>query len=147
MPLQIAITLSVLFGIMAAAAIHAESSELSFHQVKTEDMKSFEGRQIYIRGFLYETENGALILAGEPNLKSCCVGSHHNVANQITIQGDLQPSVLAVTVEGTFKITESGYTLEHVKLLSKEKSTPNMLWITLGGIGTALIGYGFYRRT
>lgn len=46
-------------------------------------------REVTLRGFLYRTQAGDLVLAAEPNLKSCCVGAQHQVKRQIIVEGNM----------------------------------------------------------
>jgi hypothetical protein len=68
---------------------------ISFQDLPT---TSPEGR-VAIRGFLYQTEEGHLILAGEPNLRSCCVASTKNLSKQIIVNDGT----------GSILIPEQGY--------------------------------------
>ena len=52
---------------------------------------------VQIRGFLYETTDKRLVLAEEPNLKSCCVGSPAKRRRQIVI---LETTVSGAVLEG-----------------------------------------------
>lgn len=46
-------------------------------------------QEVIMRGFLYRTQSGDLVLASEPNLKSCCVGAKHKSKQQIFVEGDV----------------------------------------------------------
>lgn len=70
-------------------------------------LKHLDNKPVYIRGFLYQNQEGESVLAPQPNLQSCCVGTQSKVYQQIFIQGHL-PSyhqAYAVTIEGLFKIS------------------------------------------
>lgn len=57
--------------------------------MRWEDVKKTpEGATIELKGFLFPTSDGGWILSSEPGLKSCCVGSIHKQASQITLLGD-----------------------------------------------------------
>lgn len=64
------------------------------------------GQKIKIRGFLYKSEDGEFVLASQPNLKSCCVGTKSKVAQQIIVKGDstLKLSSYVVLLEGVLKV-------------------------------------------
>lgn len=53
------------------------------------ELANFNGKEIQIRGFLYQTEDKKLILAALPNLKSCCVGTASQRSQQIVVEGDI----------------------------------------------------------
>lgn len=71
-------------------------------------------QEVIVRGFLYQNARGDWILAAEPNLKTCCVGSPEKMESQIFVAGDVsqqvgQPKAGRVyTLQGTFEI-------EHLK--------------------------------
>ena len=64
---------------------------------------------IEIRGFLYKTNSEALILAEEPNLKSCCVSHIKNREKQIIIKGyrdNRENSSLPIRLSGLLSFSE-----------------------------------------
>ena len=76
-------------------------------------------QEVEMRGFLYTAPDGRLILADEPNLKTCCVGSPHKKQEQVTIIGGehLPKTNRAVTLKGTFSPTDR--TLQNPTLIEK----------------------------
>lgn len=90
----------MIFGISILAAKEEISTAYTFLDLETHVQN---GQLIEIRGFLYETEQKQLILAAEPNLKSCCVGSHSKRQKQLLVSGDVKEgisSMSAVTLKG-----------------------------------------------
>lgn len=70
-----------------------------------QELLSMQNQLVQIRGFLYKTElnnRGAWILAAEPNLRSCCVGSSGKRGLQLVVTGDLprEGSITAVSLKG-----------------------------------------------
>lgn len=67
-----------------------------------EDLSKNVQEEIEIRGFLYETPSNEVILAQNPHLKSCCVGSPDKISQQIVLRGKWEsvPLQRAVTVNG-----------------------------------------------
>lgn len=113
-----------------------ESIPLVFTDLENGDLylKSLQGKEIEIRGFLYQREDGKLILASQPNLRSCCVGTKSKIQQQIIVEGNLEPTLKAVSVRGVFRIqplySENGelvayYFLDRANLVPE---TPFRLW-------------------
>ncbi len=81
-----------------------EALELSFAQLNVDDVKAIalvaNGKEVKIRGFLYQDANKEWILASEPNLKTCCVGSQTKILQQIRVIGTIAdqayPQVMAL---------------------------------------------------
>ncbi len=69
-------------------------------------LHDYNNQKISIKGFLYKNNNENWILAAEPNLKSCCVGSQLKQNSQIIIYGDLPtiPSSRATLIQGKLHI-------------------------------------------
>ena len=67
---------------------------------------SCQDQHVYVRGFSYPYSSGQGILASSPNLKSCCIGSHATIFQQIAVKGNgvLPQTQHAITLEGIFKI-------------------------------------------
>jgi hypothetical protein len=102
-----------------------------------------------VRGFVYKKEDGSWILAEEPNLKSCCIGSEKNLDKQIALKGDFS-NVLphrAVTVSGKLKEeplwNDAGQKVQHWVLVDgKIKETPfsySSLFLALFACGIAIL--------
>lgn len=67
-------------------------------------LSSLDQQQVKIRGFLYSVQEGKWVLAAEPNLKSCCIGSSNKIAQQLIVSGEF-PKVSgysATYVQGEF---------------------------------------------
>lgn len=75
---------------------------LSFSELQT--IKIENNRYVSLRGFLYKNEQGEWILASQPNLKSCCLGTSHKAKEQIAVSFESLPSLpskgQAITLEG-----------------------------------------------
>jgi hypothetical protein len=72
----------------------------------TSALGSFDQQQVNIRGFLYPAQNEKWILASEPDLKSCCVGSETKIMKQIYVVGNIpkETSNFVVALQGQFHI-------------------------------------------
>lgn len=68
-------------------------------------------QKVAIKGFLYKSDSHDIILAAEPNLKSCCIGNSTKRNRQIIVIGDIPPSFLSqrkpVTLVGVLTIDPS----------------------------------------
>lgn len=98
-------------------------------KVLPEKLSSANGQRICIRGFLYQKADKAWILASEPNVKSCCLGSQNKEAEQILIvtSADIQHSQLAVTVCGDLHISTDKFPFYSMKNISISKAA-KPLW-------------------
>lgn len=121
------------------------------------DMKGrYHERNVRIRGFLYQTQDGRWILSAEPNLKTCCVGSPAKALQQILVTGDFAKETLEpVTVEGIFLVepvngpkgTGQLFKLENAKIYQERSGgipygTLAIASLVLGGIAF----FWVYRR-
>lgn len=77
--------------------------KLSFDQLESRS-DACCNQEVEIRGFVYSRANGVQILASQPNLKSCCVGSASKIRNQIVLNGELSSTDQAINVRGILKI-------------------------------------------
>ena len=94
--------------------------------------------QVTIRGFLYRSQDGKWILAQEPALKSCCIGSKKNVMEQVYING-FEPEITSKNVsevQGKLIVDpqydQDGiliqyYTLENGKILESDSISPLLM--------------------
>ncbi len=71
------------------------------------DPARYNGQPVEVRGFLYQDQEGSLVLRSEPGLKSCCVSGK---GPQIIIRSHdkIEPSLQARTIEGIFNIEKAG---------------------------------------
>lgn len=65
-----------------------------------QDLPKESTEHVQIRGFLYQAPDGNIVLAAEPNLRSCCIGSKPHImvdglltipktGNAVLLEGDL----------------------------------------------------------
>lgn len=103
-------------------AFAEEIYPLTFDQLGTPALSNVENKQVRIRGFLYQNAQGEWILASQPNLKSCCVGTPSKFHQQIFISNHLSPASTAYvsTIEGIFRIhSHNLYRLEQAYLIEE----------------------------
>lgn len=126
-------------------------SNISFQELI--DCKTpYNGLEVIIRGFIYENAEGIAILADEPNLKTCCIGSLNNHQGQITISGfrltekteKTEKRHQAVALQGKLFSDGEGYRLEQATLIQEIVLPTAMLKILL--IIAMLIGIFLKRR-
>ena len=101
---------------------------------------------VTLRGFLYKTPDGAWILSQEPQLKSCCAGSHSKVKEQFYLIGEFtdSPAATVAEVTGLFKIeprySESGTLIQYYTLHDAVRVTKEMDYTILVWFGVVLLG-------
>lgn len=139
--------------------IYAENlAEVSFK----DDLAVYHQREIKIRGFIYQADNGRVILAEAPDLKSCCVGAQHKVARQLVvtgIEGQATQSTRALVLQGILlrepKEDATGnlvqlYRLDHAKIVSEGPVVPAasvlLTGAAIGGSAFALKRYRGRRK-
>lgn len=99
--------------------------ELSFQH--PEMFSQHYEQEVQIRGFLYPLENQSLefILAAQPNLKSCCVGSSTTFLSQIIVSGlsidQLNPSAAQLISGILFEDSFHRYRLKEAKIIEEKK--------------------------
>jgi hypothetical protein len=104
---------------------------VSIPVITFEQLRDYSGTQpIQIRGFLYPTSFQTIVLAPQPDLKSCCIGNFLSDQQQITLKGiqDISHSQ-ATLVQGILKIEpqyKEGrliqyYVLDQAKVISGKK--------------------------
>lgn len=71
-------------------------------QTETAEPIPYEGQRVEVRGFIYYLASKQWILAPEPNLQSCCLGSKEKARKQLLVQGSLPPSLSssAIVIQG-----------------------------------------------
>jgi hypothetical protein len=94
-----------------SACVGAEVATLSFEDLKGfiekgETLVNQNDEKSRIRGFLYHLDDGNYILAGRPNLRSCCLGKEAQADIQVLVTGlkRVELSTRALTLEGVLKI-------------------------------------------
>lgn len=103
---QFVFTVCVL--LTASSSLFGEYLSISFDLLEKHASSGFsrkyDGKEVKIRGFGYQAEDGRYVLASQPNLKSCCVGASRKIHQQIILKGSIPdiPRNKAVTVLGSF---------------------------------------------
>jgi hypothetical protein len=90
-------------------------------------VRAKEGEQLTLKGFLYPAHDweGCWILASEPNLKKCCVGSPDKHKGQVILEGDFSrySADLPLQVKGRVHFASNGaYLLSEAEVIQKEGS-------------------------
>ena len=122
----------LLFLCCLAADLQGEQ-RVSFHELSHEVNEN----QIEICGFIYQADDGRTILASQPDLKSCCVGTSQKMRQQLVIEDlDRLPSTnQAVTLRGTFYLDpESGQQVLRQSVIIPKGSRLH-LWLAGGTAG------------
>jgi hypothetical protein len=131
-------------------------SELSSKQLP-DALKKYQHQQVSIRGFVYQTADGSLLLAAEPNLKNCCVASQGMITRQVMLIGNHIPfstNGRAKTIQGRFEIEpakdENGnwktlFILYEPKIIENNREAHHGLLYFSGGLGLILIGIFLVR--
>lgn len=104
-----------------------------------------EGEKIEIRGFLYQGKNGEWILSGEPNLKSCCVGSMEKRSQQIILHDTFSQEQInkVVHLQGILHKQDHLYILDEITLIEKTSHSHGL--INLGLASLILLFFLIYR--
>lgn len=93
-------------ALLPAGPLYSESvSRVDFFQLESYVRETHSlPQKIQIRGFLY-SKDSAYILAAEPDLRSCCVGSAAKRHAQVLILGNIETALnrsTPILLEGTF---------------------------------------------
>lgn len=137
-------TLAILFIFLSINLLNGqELYKVSFNDLSDQ----YSEKNIEIRGFLYQTETGNAILAPQPNLRSCCVGSEQRAHEQIALV-DLKSvpvATQAVDIQGIFHIDpESNLkSLTEAKLVEKSRGVYHL---TMMAVVAALLFTFFLAR-
>lgn len=92
-----------------------------------QDLAEHQNQRIELKGFAYETKSGEKVLAAEPNLKCCCVGTNHKADQQVIIQGVEGPfsPYQVIHLEGKLDFQERRYYLKEASRVE----TQSNFWI------------------
>lgn len=120
-------------------------------QSSFDSLAALHNQEVKIRGFLYETPEGKWILAAQPNLKTCCLGSQQKLSQQIFIEkslGSKMDNKVPVNIQGRFlinpiwdnqnKLTQL-YQIKEAVILP-EKSNRLGVYITMAFMIAACLG-------
>lgn len=143
----------IVFFLTGSLGLYAETAPptLSVAEVATH-YPTFLGQEVSLRGFLYETQDGGKILAAEPNLKSCCVGTADRQERQVWVLGpDVTPPSMArvVVLRGRLSRDEAGrgFQLQNAALIGDTVSNYCPLCIATPLLLLLLAGIAYrYRR-
>lgn len=152
------LVLLLFFGITGFAYSEAFPLKIKFSDL--ESMEEVHGKNVEIRGFLYERE-GLKILSHEPNLRTCCVGAKGKREKQILLSGNFETthSNYPVTIRGLFTHMNKEknhlqhlYQIDNAILIQDEsqsgkKTIAETLSIAIGiGLLLIFIGLRQFRR-
>jgi hypothetical protein len=154
---------STFFVVFQSVSAIAEIPKLSFSLLEqstlTHPFNDYHDQEVEVRGFFYEGKDGRHVLASQPNLKSCCVGSVNKILNQIVLLGVVPeiPQQRVVSMMGVFVTdpTFNGddeliglYYLKNIKVLSDfDDTTIYSLFAFIIVMLFIVIGMIIYRRS
>jgi len=127
-----------------------EAIPITFQDLANEN---YNGRQVAIKGFLYKQSEDHWILASEPGLKSCCVGSKNKINTQIVISGNLPKQSLssAVIVEGDLSINPNRvdvgrYEMSRVRIIENNEFPTVALLVGLAVVLAVIVATKVYHN-
>lgn len=91
-----------------------------------------DGKEISIRGFLYQNQEGRWVLAKEPNLKTCCLSSQSNLERQLFLESSFSADKInsIITLKGIFQKEKNSLTrIELIK--DDQKNLKNVAIVTI----------------
>lgn len=129
--------------------LYSQEQAVQINFYNFENAAQHDGQLVTIRGFLYESPEAYKVLAAEPNLKSCCVGSASKRERQLLVTGDLESAGSggsAVTLKGTLVVAMGDkfpLRLENAQIVPQKDQC---YWVLgLVGVGLALLsGAAFF---
>lgn len=137
-------TVAMFIIFLCLSSLHAEDQQkISFIELSEQHKET----SVEVRGFLYTTSDGKVLLAPQPNLRSCCVGSPAKIHEQIALL-DLQKvpiTTQAVNVQGIFHLDESNLkSLSKAKLVEQHRGGYHLTIMAV--VATLLLTFLFLRR-
>lgn len=158
----------LLFFLLFASPVFSDAPQLlTFHELRhldekddheiAEHLNRYNGREISIKGFLYEEKEGKRLLCCEPDLKSCCLGSAGKVTQQIVVTGDLPQGRLRdpVVIHGVFSVAPvrdvegrliQVFKINNATVVQSGVSSLPPHTLLLGALGLAAVGWAGYDR-
>lgn len=107
-----------------------------------------EGSVVTVRGFLYKLDEDQWVMAREPNLRTCCIGSVEKSTEQILVAGRLHDVAEARThtVSGRYTQQDGRHLIQEAEMAGEAEKRPfTALAATLLSV-FLLTGYLIYRR-
>ena len=132
-------------SILRKIMVKEKVSKISFQELSN-CKTQYSGLEVVVKGFVYENREGIAILADEPNLKTCCIGSLNNHPGQIMLSGfrPTEKSHQVVALQGKLYSDGQGYRLEQAALIQEALFPMNTVKILL--IITIFAGFFLNRR-
>lgn len=121
--------------------LYSQDQSISINFFNLGEVAQHNGQLVTIRGFLYESPEASMVLAAEPNLKSCCVGSASKREKQLLVVGDLDSTDgggNAVTLQGNLVVAMGDkfpLRLENARVVPQKDQC---YWV-LGLVGVGLV--------
>lgn len=140
-----------IFLFLPLASWCEEAPLVTFEQLQEDAFRGILPLEVTMRGFIYPVSEGQFILAGEPHLKSCCVGAAHHQQRQVILRGPfgaVSPAQ-AVTITGQLHVhSQEGeniyFSFENPSLLLRPTSWQLILEVNI--LLAAIAGFILYRR-
>ena len=68
--------------------------------------KDSDGRQVFVRGFCYQTPEYEWILSTQPDLKTCCIGTPKGVRREIFLEFPSETLLNSLNVQGAGQVVQ-----------------------------------------